>query len=93
MMTLSFALADNFIGAMKQFGYKTRLLLRCSNQEIKLSVPKELQDSIIKDRGNELSLDLGIKSLSSSFKVYFRLKEELKEEGFADDNMKFTIIV
>ena len=36
MMTLSFSLVENFIGVMKQFGYKTKLAIKCSNPLIKL---------------------------------------------------------
>lgn len=52
MTTLSFALVENFIGVMKQFGYKTHLTLRCSNPKIKLTVPSELKTFVIKNTGN-----------------------------------------
>ena len=35
-MTLSFSLVENFIGVMKQFGYKTKLAIKCSNPKINL---------------------------------------------------------
>lgn len=51
-MTLSFALVENFIGVMKQFGYKTKLAIKCSNPLIKLSIPSELKTFVTKNTGN-----------------------------------------
>ena len=73
MMTLSFALVENFIGVMKQFGYKTKLAIKCSNPLIKLTIPNELKTFVTKDTGNEICFDLGIKSISYIFKIDFSL--------------------
>ena len=91
MSMLSFALADNFIGAMKQFGYKTRLAITCSNPNIKLTIPNELKTCVRKNTGNVIFLELGIKSIAYIFKISFSLTEK-PEEGFEDDNMRFTVL-
>ena len=45
----------------------TAIAIKASNKKIKLSVPEDLKRFLLIDKGNRISLDLGIRSVNEVF--------------------------
>jgi hypothetical protein len=60
-------MVDGFCQSTKQFCFKTAIVIKASNKKIKLNVSEDLKRFLVIDKGNWISLDLGIRSVNEVF--------------------------